>query len=145
MDSAARPPHPGPLRGTGACHSATLSGESAPASLSWNIPSQVRAGVTGRAALGHSSSGSWWCWPVQSVQSCLADLRYSWLLPCSHPFFLFENVFSAERVSPQHFSGQRTGAALPAEERLLPTQSRLWPDPWSSDLAGQLLGAPSRV
>lgn len=47
-------------------------------------------------------------------------MRYSWLLP--PPFFLFENVFSAERVSPQHFSGQRTGAVAACSERLLPTQ-----------------------
>lgn len=42
-------PPPGHLRGTGACHSATLSGESA--SLSWNVPPRVRARVMG---WGHS-------------------------------------------------------------------------------------------
>lgn len=129
---ASQPPHPGPLRGTGACHSATLSGKSAPASLSWNIPPQVRAGATASQEAG-----------VGPGRSCPADLRCSWLLPS--PFFFFLKMCLVLSVSPQRFSGQKPVLSLPTAERRLPTQSQLWPAPWSSDLAGLLLGALSRV
>lgn len=71
-------------------------------------------------------------------QSCLADLRYRWLLSPSR--FLFENVFNSEHVSAWR-SFHEDRSCHGTQQTLVLIQSRLWPAPGSNYLAGQVLGS----